>query len=221
MGCFLGVTKGSTEPPKFLEIHYNPFHREGDKADDSPPIVFVGKGVTFDRYDLFQPCIGCAHLTHFSGGISIKPSEGMGMMRGDMGGAAAVVSTLWALASLQLPAKAIALTPLCGIVHPLPHRPPPAAVCVSSLSFLVYSENMPSGTAMKPGDVLRAKNGKTVEVFTFHKPPTSILSANIRHQVDNTDAEGRLILADALVYANSFKPAAIIDVATLTGFAVL
>jgi aminopeptidase len=156
MGCFLGVTRGSEEPPKFLEIHYNPL---GDEAQDVAPIIFVGKGVTFD-----------------SGGISIKPSEGMGMMRGDMGGAAAVVSTVWALASLQIKTKAICLTPLC--------------------------ENMPSGTATKPGDVLRAKNGKTVEV-------------------DNTDAEGRLILADALVYANSFKPAAVIDVATLTGAMVV
>jgi aminopeptidase len=135
-----------------LEIHYNPL---GDEGQDVAPLIFVGKGITFD-----------------SGGISIKPSEGMGMMRGDMGGAAAVVSTMWALASLQIKTKAICLTPLC--------------------------ENMPSGTATKPGDVLRAKNGKTVEV-------------------DNTDAEGRLVLADALVYANSFKPASVIDVATLTG----
>jgi len=151
MGCFLGVARGSAEPLKFLEIHYNP---HGDEA--TAPLVFVGKGITFD-----------------SGGISIKPSEGMGMMRGDMGGAAAVVSTMWALASLQINTRAICLTPLC--------------------------ENMPSGTATKPGDVLRAKNGKTVEV-------------------DNTDAEGRLILADALVYATTFRPATIIDVATLTGY---
>jgi aminopeptidase len=71
--------------------------RARNPAQDVAPIIFVGKGITFD-----------------SGGISIKPSEGMGMMRGDMGGAAAVVSTLWALASLQIKTKAICLTPLCG-----------------------------------------------------------------------------------------------------------
>jgi len=152
MGCFLGVTKGSLEPPKFLEVHYNPL---GGQSKKHAPLIFVGKGVTFD-----------------SGGISIKPADGMGMMRGDMGGAAAVVATIWALASLGVPVRAISLTPLC--------------------------ENMPSGAALKPGDVLRAMNGKTIEV-------------------DNTDAEGRLILADALVYAHTFAPAAVIDVATLTG----
>eukprot|EP01087_Luapelamoeba_hula_P020424 TRINITY_DN6962_c1_g1_i1.p1 TRINITY_DN6962_c1_g1~~TRINITY_DN6962_c1_g1_i1.p1 ORF type:complete len:380 (-),score=44.74 TRINITY_DN6962_c1_g1_i1:42-1181(-) len=151
MGCFLGVARGSDEPPQFLEIHYNGL--EGD--NDVPPVVLVGKGVTFD-----------------SGGISIKPASGMGLMRGDMGGAAAVVGTVYAAAALRLKTKLIVLTPLC--------------------------ENMPSGKAVKPGDVLYAKNGKSVEV-------------------DNTDAEGRLILADALVYAATFKPRTLIDVATLTG----
>jgi len=149
MGCFLGVSKGSNEPPKFVEIHYK------GAGDDVEPLVLVGKGVTFD-----------------SGGISIKPSAGMAEMKADMTGAAAVVSSVWGAAKLKLPINIVALTPLC--------------------------ENMPSGHATKPGDVLTAMNGTTVEV-------------------DNTDAEGRLILADALTYAHELKPKAILDVATLTG----
>ncbi|EGG15786.1 leucine aminopeptidase [Cavenderia fasciculata] len=150
MGMFLGVTKGSDEPPRFLELHY-----KGAANQDAQPLIFVGKGVTFD-----------------SGGISIKPSASMGLMRGDMEGAATAVSSLFAIASLKLPVNVISLTPLC--------------------------ENMPSGHATKPGDVLTASNGKTVEV-------------------DNTDAEGRLILGDALHYAHTFNPSTIIDIATLTG----
>jgi aminopeptidase len=149
MGCLLGVSKGSDEPLKFLEMHYN-----GDPRG-SKPLIYVGKGVTFD-----------------SGGISIKPSDGMGLMKGDMGGAAAVVATIRALAQLRVPVNVIGLTPLC--------------------------ENMPSGHATRPGDVLTSMKGLTVEV-------------------DNTDAEGRLILADALHYAHEFNPHTIIDVATLTG----
>ncbi|KAG7221896.1 hypothetical protein INR49_016922 [Caranx melampygus] len=133
MGAFLSVSKGSEEPPVFLELHYN-----GSPDSTQAPLLLVGKGITFD-----------------SGGISLKPSSSMDAMRADMGGAATVC-----------------LAPLC--------------------------ENMPSGKATKPGDVVTAKNGKTI-------------------QVDNTDAEGRLILADALCYGHTFNPRAIVNVATLTG----
>ncbi|XP_036373079.1 cytosol aminopeptidase [Megalops cyprinoides] len=150
MGAFLSVSKGSEEPPVFLELHYN-----GSSDSSQPPLVLVGKGITFD-----------------SGGISLKPSSGMDAMRADMGGAATVCSSIVTAAALKLPVNIIGLAPLC--------------------------ENMPSGKANKPGDVVRAKNGKTI-------------------QVDNTDAEGRLILADALCYAHSFNPKAIVNAATLTG----
>lgn len=148
MGSFLSVGRGSVEPSKFVEVHYN-------NKPDSNPFVLVGKGVCFD-----------------SGGISIKPSGGMDKMRYDMSGAANVISTTLALASLDAKVNIVALAPLC--------------------------ENMPSGSATKPGDVVFAMNGKSI-------------------QVDNTDAEGRLILADALCYAHEFKPQAILDIATLTG----
>lgn len=150
MGAFLSVSKGSEEPPVFLEVHYN-----GSPDSSKPPLVLVGKGITFD-----------------SGGISLKPASGMDAMRADMGGAATVCSAIVTAASLKLPVNIIGLAPLC--------------------------ENMPSGKANKPGDVVKAKNGKTI-------------------QVDNTDAEGRLILADALCYAHSFNPKAIVNAATLTG----
>nr|XP_004656136.2 cytosol aminopeptidase [Jaculus jaculus] len=150
MGSFLSVAKGSDEPPVFLEIHYT-----GSPNASEAPLVFVGKGITFD-----------------SGGISIKPSANMDLMRADMGGAATICSAIVSAAKLSLPINIIGLAPLC--------------------------ENMPSGKANKPGDVVRAKNGKTI-------------------QVDNTDAEGRLILADALCYAHTFNPKVIINAATLTG----
>ncbi|XP_037685385.1 cytosol aminopeptidase [Choloepus didactylus] len=150
MGSFLSVAKGSEEPPVFLEIHY-----KGSPDASEPPLVFVGKGITFD-----------------SGGISIKASANMDLMRADMGGAATICSAIVSAAKLNLPINVIGLAPLC--------------------------ENMPSGKANKPGDVVRAKNGKTI-------------------QVDNTDAEGRLILADALCYAHTFNPEVIINAATLTG----
>ncbi|XP_068133801.1 cytosol aminopeptidase [Hyperolius riggenbachi] len=154
MGAFLSVAKGSEEPPVFLEIHYT-----GSPDPLESPLVFVGKGVTFD-----------------SGGISIKPSSGMDEMRADMGGAATICSAILTAATLKLPINLIGLAPLC--------------------------ENMPSGRANKPGDVVRARNGKTI-------------------QVDNTDAEGRLLLADALCYANSFNAQAIVNAATLTGAMVV
>uniref|UniRef100_A0A8C5GW97 Cytosol aminopeptidase n=1 Tax=Gouania willdenowi TaxID=441366 RepID=A0A8C5GW97_GOUWI len=150
MGAFLSVTRGSDEPPVFLELHYN-----GLPGGNQPPLLLVGKGVTFD-----------------SGGISLKPSASMDAMRADMGGAATVCASIVTAAALKLPVNIIGLTPLC--------------------------ENMPSGKATKPGDVVTAKNGKTI-------------------QVDNTDAEGRLILADALCYGHVFNPRAIVNVATLTG----
>uniref|UniRef100_A0A3Q3R2D9 Cytosol aminopeptidase n=1 Tax=Monopterus albus TaxID=43700 RepID=A0A3Q3R2D9_MONAL len=110
-------------------------------------------------------------ITFDSGGISLKPSSSMDAMRADMGGAATVCASIVTAAALKLPVNIIGLAPLC--------------------------ENMPSGKATKPGDVVIARNGKTI-------------------QVDNTDAEGRLILADALCYGQTFNPRAIVNVATLT-----
>lgn len=147
MGAFLSVTQGSVQPPKFLEITYN--------KKDGNPYVLVGKGVTFD-----------------AGGISLKPSSNMDHMRADMTGAACVVSTLYGIAKLNVPANIKVLVPLV--------------------------ENLPSGSAIKPGDVVYAKNGKSI-------------------CIDNTDAEGRLILADALCYSGQFKPKWVLDIATLTG----
>jgi len=149
MGAFLSVAAGSHEPPMFLEMSY----KGGPK--DQAPVVMVGKGVTFD-----------------TGGISIKPSAKMDLMRGDMGGAATVAAALSAIAQSGAGVNVVALIPL--------------------------TENMPSGGSTKPGDVVTAMNGKTI-------------------QVDNTDAEGRLILADALCYADQFSPRLVLDVATLTG----
>eukprot|EP01134_Creolimax_fragrantissima_P008005 CFRG8005T1 len=151
MGAFLGVAKGSTEPLKFLEIEY-----VNGVSDNSRPVVMVGKGVTFD-----------------SGGISIKPSANMGLMKADMGGAACVLGAMYGLHRLGVKGRFIACIPLC--------------------------ENMPAGNSLKPGDVVTARNGITIEV-------------------DNTDAEGRLILCDALNYAEeTYNPSAIVSVATLTG----
>ncbi len=152
-GCLLGVAKGSVEPPRFLVLE----HSGGGR---SKPIVFVGKGITFD-----------------SGGIALKPLEAPGsdpmwLMRYDMGGAAAALSAVLAAARLKLPVNVVALAPL--------------------------TENMPSGGAQKPGDIVRSFGGKTIEVL-------------------NPDAEGRLILADALGYAKTLKPQAVVDLATLTG----
>ncbi|KAK2098351.1 hypothetical protein P7K49_023802 [Saguinus oedipus] len=140
----------SDEPPVFLEIHY-----KGSPNANEPPLVFVGKGITFD-----------------SGGISVKASANMDLMRADMGGAATICSAIVSAAKLNLPINIIGLAPLC--------------------------ENTPRSKANKPGDVVRARNGKTI-------------------QVDNTDAEGRLILADALCYAHTFNPKVILNAATLTG----
>jgi leucyl aminopeptidase len=149
MGGLLGVSQGSQQPPRFIILGYR--GRPSDEID----VTLVGKGITFD-----------------SGGIDIKPSEGMEEMKGDMAGGASVMATLAALAQLKPKINVTALVPA--------------------------TENLPSGTAMKPGDIISAMNGKTIEVL-------------------NTDAEGRLILADALSYAKKTGAKAIIDVATLTG----
>ncbi|HSR32848.1 MAG TPA: leucyl aminopeptidase [Anaerolineae bacterium] len=153
MGSFLGVARGSDEPAAFIVMEYNP------GREDLDTVVLVGKGITFD-----------------TGGISLKPSERMDRMRGDMGGGAAVLATMLAVGQCELPLHVVGLVPA--------------------------TENMPGGSAYKPGDVLEAMNGKTIEVL-------------------NTDAEGRLILADALAYANRFEPKAVIDLATLTGACVV
>lgn len=115
-------------------------------------------------------------ITFDTGGISIKPAAGMSDMKGDMHGAASVIGTMYTIAKLGLPVNVVGLVP--------------------------STENMPSGSAMVPGDILTFMNGKTAEI-------------------DNTDAEGRLILADALCYADRYKPQAVIDLATLTGACVI
>jgi leucyl aminopeptidase len=155
MGALLSVARGASEPPKFIVLDYTP----AGAAGDAPPIVLVGKGITFD-----------------SGGISIKPGESMEEMRADMSGAAAVLGTLQAAGAIGLPRRLVGIIPA--------------------------TENMPSGTATHPGDVVAAMNGVTIEVI-------------------NTDAEGRLILADALAYAQRYNPAAVIDIATLTGAVIV
>ena len=153
MGGLLAVNQGSVRPPVFIIMEY-----KGGKATDKP-IVFVGKGVTFD-----------------TGGISIKPAAGMSEMKGDMHGAASAIGAITAIAKAKLPVNVVTLVPA--------------------------TENMPSGTAFVPGDIVTFMNGKTAEI-------------------DNTDAEGRLILADALTYADKYKPKAVIDLATLTGACVV
>jgi leucyl aminopeptidase len=153
MNGLLGVNQGSARPPAFLVME----HMNG--AKNAKPIVLVGKGVTFD-----------------TGGISIKPSAGMAEMKADMHGAATVIATMYAVATLGLKLNVIGLVP--------------------------STDNMPSGSAIVPGDIITYSNGTSVEV-------------------DNTDAEGRLILADALIYAQRYKPQAVIDLATLTGACVV
>ena len=149
MGALLGVAQGSVQPPKLIVLSY-----KGDPSSKNT-VGFVGKGITFD-----------------SGGISIKPSEGMSDMKGDMAGGAAVISAIRALAELK---------PKINVTGIIP-----------------ATENLPGGSAIKPGDVVKALNGKTIEVV-------------------NTDAEGRLILSDALSYARKLGLSPLVDVATLTG----
>ena len=149
MGALLGVSQGSQQPPKLIVLHY----KGGDSTQLD--VALAGKGVTFD-----------------SGGISIKPSEGMGEMKGDMAGGAAVMAAISAIAQLKPKINVAAIIPA--------------------------TENLPSGNALKPGDILTAMNGKTIEIIS-------------------TDAEGRLILADALSYTKKLDAKHMIDVATLTG----
>ncbi|MGH9083073.1 MAG: leucyl aminopeptidase family protein, partial [Acidimicrobiales bacterium] len=155
LGALLGVSRGSTQPPRFVRATYEP---AGGSAG-VPHVVLVGKGITFD-----------------SGGLSLKTAEGMATMKTDMSGAAIVLSALSACADLDIGVRVTALAPI--------------------------TENMPGGGALKPGDVLRARSGSTIEVL-------------------NTDAEGRLVLADALSLAAELRPDAIVDVATLTGAATM
>lgn len=153
MGALLGVARGTEEPARFIILEHN-----ADR-EDLDTIVLVGKGLTFD-----------------SGGISIKPGEGMEEMKTDMAGGAVVLATLRTASILDLPLHVVGLVPA--------------------------TENLPGGKAYKPGDVLRSLSGQTIEVIS-------------------TDAEGRLILADALAYAQRYKPQAVIDLATLTGSCVV
>ncbi len=151
-GALLAVAQGSEEPPRMIVMRYSPKRR----ARGTDVLGLVGKAVTFD-----------------TGGISIKPANGMEEMKMDMGGGAAVIESMALIAQMGLPIEVVAVVP--------------------------STENMPSGTAVKPGDVVTAMNGKTIEVI-------------------NTDAEGRLILADALTYAvRTQKVDRIVDFATLTG----
>jgi len=154
MGAFWGVTKGSEEPPALIVMKYEPA-----KAPASPVLGLVGKGITFD-----------------TGGISIKPADGMEKMKYDMAGGAAMIGAMQAIAQLKPSVRVISV------------------VCAA--------ENMPSGTAMKPGDVQIAMSGKSIEII-------------------NTDAEGRLVLADGLAYARQLGATHLIDAATLTGACVV
>lgn len=152
MGSFLSVAQGTPQEPRLITLRYS-------GGGDAKPVVLVGKGLCFD-----------------TGGISIKPAQGMEHMKFDMSGAAGVLGAMEALARMKLPVNVV------GIVG--------------------ATTNMPSGTAVKPGDVVKASNGKSIEVI-------------------NTDAEGRLVLADLLVYAGRFEPQAVLDAATLTGAIVI
>jgi leucyl aminopeptidase len=152
MGSFLSVAQGTSQDPKLIALEYR-------KGGDAKPVALVGKGLCFD-----------------SGGISIKPAQGMEWMKFDMCGAAGVLGAMEAIARLELPMNVVGL--------------------------IGSTTNMPSGEAVKPGDVVQASNGKYIEII-------------------NTDAEGRLVLADVLVYAQRFSPGAVLDAATLTGACVI
>ncbi|MEA3308366.1 MAG: leucyl aminopeptidase [Chloroflexota bacterium] len=149
MYSLLSVNQGGGEPARMVILEHNAVQ------ENLPTVVLVGKGITFD-----------------SGGISIKSGKEMWRMKGDMGGAAAVIGALQVTAALELPLHVVGLTPL--------------------------TENMPDAFASKPGDVVRSLKGLTIEII-------------------NTDAEGRMILADALTYSGEFHPDAVLDIATLTG----
>lgn len=150
MGALLAVAQGSETPPRFIVLEYQP-------SDVAQPdtLVLIGKGVTFD-----------------TGGYSLKSVDGMVGMKGDMGGAAAVLGAMQIIAEIRPGVRVVGLIP--------------------------SADNMVSGKAYRPQEVITASNGKTIEVIS-------------------TDAEGRLLLADALVYAKRYQPAAVVDIATLTG----
>ena len=154
MGAFWGVAQGSDEPPALIVMRYEP-----PDAPTTPVLGLVGKGVTFD-----------------TGGISIKPADGMEKMKYDMAGAAAMIGAMRAIALLKPKVRVTAI------------------VCAT--------ENMPSGKAQKPGDIQIAMSGKSIEII-------------------NTDAEGRLVLADGLCYARQLGCTHLIDAATLTGAVVV
>ncbi|MDX1494460.1 MAG: leucyl aminopeptidase, partial [Longimicrobiales bacterium] len=153
MHSLLSVSRGSAEEARLIILE----HKGG--AEGEPPLILVGKGLTFD-----------------AGGISLKPPAGMEDMKFDMSGGAAVLGAMQTVAELGLKANVVGIVP--------------------------SSENLPSGTATKPGDVIQSLAGKTIEVI-------------------NTDAEGRLILADALAWGARMKPAAMVDCATLTGSVII
>ena len=152
-GAFLAVSQGSEQPGCIVVMQYN-----GGKKGEQP-YALVGKGITFD-----------------TGGISLKPGQGMDEMKYDMCGAASVLGTMRAALELQLPINVVAL--------------------------LACAENMPSGNATRPGDIVTSMSGQTVEIL-------------------NTDAEGRLVLCDTLTYVERFQPRAVIDIATLTGACIV
>jgi leucyl aminopeptidase len=159
MGAFWSVAQGSEEEPRLIVMRYEPRGTPEKPAPEKPVLGLVGKGVTFD-----------------TGGISIKPADGMEKMKSDMAGGAAMIGAMRAIALLKPNVKVIGI------------------VCAT--------ENMPSGKAQKPGDVQIAMSGKSIEII-------------------NTDAEGRLVLADGLFYARTLGCTHLIDAATLTGAVVV
>ncbi|WP_066802892.1 leucyl aminopeptidase [Moraxella oblonga] len=160
MGCFLAVSQGSDNEGKLAVIEYFGKSGKSKKAKLDNPIALVGKGITFD-----------------TGGISLKPAQGMDEMKFDMGGAASMLGTIKAICEARLPLDIVVV--------------------------LACAENMPSGKATRPGDIVTAMNGMSVEIL-------------------NTDAEGRLVLCDALCYVQeNYHPKVIIDTATLTGACVI
>jgi leucyl aminopeptidase len=154
MGALTAVSQGSVNPPRLIKLSYEPSGAQGDVV-----LGLVGKAITFD-----------------AGGLSLKPADRMEEMKSDMGGGAAVLAAIGAIAELELPLRVLAVVPSC--------------------------ENMPGGHAYRPGDIITALNGKTIEVT-------------------NTDAEGRLILADALWHARELGATHMVDLATLTGAMVI
>jgi leucyl aminopeptidase len=157
MNALLGVGQGSVRPPRLVVMQWK---GGGGRGKAAQPVAFIGKGVTFD-----------------TGGISIKPSDGMWDMKWDMGGAGVVIGLMRALAGRKAKVNAVGVI---GLV-----------------------ENMPSGAAQRPGDIVASLSGQTIEVL-------------------NTDAEGRLVLADALWYCQDrFKPKFMVDLATLTGAIII